>query len=46
VWQVCFDAEGKKVLMPMSSAVDIGTVPPELFTKFQIHLPVARGCGI
>lgn len=36
VLQVCFDAGSKKVLLPMSSAVDIATVPPELFAKFQI----------
>lgn len=36
VLQVCFDAGAKKVLMPMSSAVDIATVPAELFAKFQI----------
>jgi len=36
ILQVCFDAGAKKVLMPMSSATDIGTVPPELFAKFQI----------
>jgi len=34
--QVCFDAGAKKVLLPMASAVDISTVPPELFAKFQI----------
>ncbi len=34
--QVCFDVGAKKVLLPMSSAVDISTVPPELFAKFQI----------
>jgi len=34
--QVCFDAGAKKVLLPMSSAADISTVPPELFAKFQI----------
>ncbi|MFA5536458.1 MAG: protease Lon-related BREX system protein BrxL, partial [Bacillota bacterium] len=34
--QVCFDAGAKKVLLPMASAVDINTVPPELFSKFQI----------
>ena len=33
--QVCFDAGAKKILLPMSSAVDIGTVPAELFAKFQ-----------
>lgn len=36
VLQVCFDAGAKKVLLPMSSAMDIATVPPELFAKFQI----------
>ena len=36
VLQVCFDSGAKKVLIPMSSAVDIPTVPPELFAKFQI----------
>ncbi len=35
VLQVCFDAGAKKVLLPMSSAVDIAMVPPELFSKFQ-----------
>lgn len=34
--QVCFDSGAKKVLLPMSSATDIATVPPELFAKFQI----------
>ncbi len=34
--QVCFDAGAKKVLLPMASATDIATVPPELFAKFQI----------
>jgi len=34
--QVCFDAGAKKILLPMSSAADISTVPPELFAKFQI----------
>lgn len=34
--QVCFDAGAKKILLPMASAVDIPTVPPELFSKFQI----------
>ncbi|MBA5851811.1 protease Lon-related BREX system protein BrxL [Clostridium sp. cel8] len=34
--QVCFDAGAKKILLPMASAVDIQTVPPELFAKFQI----------
>jgi ATP-dependent Lon protease len=33
--QVCFDAGAKKILLPMSSAADIGTVPAELFAKFQ-----------
>lgn len=34
--QACFDAGAKRILLPMSSAVDIGIVPPELFAKFQI----------
>ncbi len=36
VLQVCFDSGAKKILLPMTSAVDIPTVPPELFAKFQI----------
>lgn len=36
VLQVCFDAGAKRILLPMTSANDIGTVPPELFSKFQI----------
>ena len=34
--QVCFDAGAKKILIPMASAVDLSTVPSELFAKFQI----------
>lgn len=33
--QVAFDAGAKRVLLPMSSAPDLVTVPPELFSKFQ-----------
>lgn len=33
--QLAFDSGAKKVLLPMSSAVDIPTVPAELFTKFR-----------
>ena len=33
--QVCFDAGAKKILLPMSSAIDIATVPADLFAKFQ-----------
>ena len=36
VLQVCFDSGAKKILIPMSSAADIATVPSELFAKFQI----------
>ncbi|WP_425059048.1 hypothetical protein SCACP_37020 [Sporomusa carbonis] len=36
VLQVCFDAGAKKVLLPIVSAADIATVPPDLFVKFQI----------
>ena len=34
--QVAFDAGAKRILIPMSSAVDIPTVPTDLFAKFQI----------
>ncbi len=34
--QVCLDAGAKRVLIPMSSAGDIATVPADLFAKFQI----------
>lgn len=33
--QVAFDAGGKRVALPMSSAMDIPCIPAELFTKFQ-----------
>lgn len=33
--QVAFDSGAKKILIPMSSVVDIPTIPGELFTKFQ-----------
>mgnify|MGYP000877107523 CR=1 FL=1 len=35
--QVCFDAGAKRIIMPASNAGDIGTVPAELFSKFQIN---------
>ncbi|TXT19377.1 MAG: hypothetical protein FD133_375 [Erysipelotrichaceae bacterium] len=34
--QVCLDAGVKRVLIPMSSAIDISGVPADLFSKFQI----------
>ena len=34
--QVCLDSGAKKVLIPMSSSVDFGSVPPELMSKFNI----------
>ena len=34
--QVAFDSGAKRVLLPMASAMDIPTVPAELFTKFQV----------
>ncbi|MDD3042329.1 MAG: protease Lon-related BREX system protein BrxL [Methanosarcinaceae archaeon] len=34
--QVCLDAGAKKVMIPIASAGKIATVPPELFSKFQI----------
>lgn len=36
IMQVCFDAGAKRILLPMASAVDIATVPAELFSKFQL----------
>ena len=33
--QVAFDAGAKKIALPMSRAVDIPSIPAELFTKFQ-----------
>lgn len=35
--QVAFDSGAKRVLLPMASAMDIPTVPAELFTKFQVN---------
>lgn len=34
--QLALDAGGKRVLLPMSSAADLTTVPPELFARFQV----------
>ncbi|HDQ3658330.1 TPA: hypothetical protein P8A54_004584 [Escherichia coli] len=34
--QLAFDSDAKRVLLPISSAMDIPTVPVELFTKFQV----------
>lgn len=34
--QVAFDSGAKRILIPMASAMDIPTVPAELFTKFQV----------
>ncbi len=34
--QVCLDAGAKRVLIPIASAGKIATVPPDLFSKFQI----------
>ncbi|HAJ5561623.1 TPA: hypothetical protein HMW05_19010 [Escherichia coli] len=34
--QLAFDSDAKRVLFPISSAMDIPTVPAELFTKFQV----------
>ena len=34
--QVCLDSGAKKVLLPMTSASDLGTVPPELMGSFSI----------
>jgi ATP-dependent Lon protease len=34
--QVCVDSGAKKVLIPMTSAVDLGTVPSDLISCFNI----------
>ncbi|NLI42046.1 MAG: protease Lon-related BREX system protein BrxL [Caldisericales bacterium] len=34
--EVCFDAGARTILLPMSSAADISTVPAETFSKFNI----------
>ena len=34
--QVCLDSGAKKVLLPMTSAVDLGSVPPELISSFNL----------
>jgi len=34
--QVCLDSGAKKVLLPITSAADLGSVPPELMGSFQI----------
>ena len=34
--QVCQDSGAKKVLLPLTSAVDLGTVPPELVGSFNL----------
>ena len=36
VLQVCLDSGAKKILLPITSAADLGTVPPELMGSFQI----------
>lgn len=34
--QVCLDSGAKKVLLPMTSAADIGTVPSDLISSFNL----------
>ena len=34
--QVCLDSGAKKILLPITCAADMGTVPPELMGSFQI----------
>ena len=36
VLQVCLDSGAKKVLLPISSAADLATVPPELMGAFSL----------
>ena len=34
--QVCLDSGAKKILLPQTSAVDLGTVPPDLMSSFNL----------
>ena len=34
--QICQDSGAKKILLPLTSAADLGTVPPELVGSFSI----------
>ena len=34
--QVCLDSGAKKVLLPLTSAADLGSVPPELVGSFNL----------
>jgi ATP-dependent Lon protease len=34
--QVCLDSGAKKVMLPQTSAVDLGTVPPDLMSSFNL----------
>ncbi len=34
--QVCLDCGAKKILLPQTSAVDLGTVPPDLMSSFNL----------
>lgn len=36
VLQVCLDSGARKVLIPILSAADMGTVPPELMGNFHL----------
>ncbi len=36
VLQVCLDSGAKKVLLPITSTIDMVTVPPELMGKFNL----------
>ena len=36
--QVCLDAGAKRVLIPLSAASKISTVPPDIFSKFQMSI--------
>ena len=36
VLQVCLDSGAKKILLPITSAADLGSVPPDLMGAFSI----------
>lgn len=44
--QVCLDSGAKKILLPISSAVDLGTVPPELVGSFNLIFYSSAGDAV
>ena len=44
--QVCLDSGAKKVLLPITSAADLGTVPPELVGSFNLIFYSSAGDAV